>query len=139
MLRYEAAGAPSLVLPALATHSQGQRAPYGAGCEGVTGFVQESIPPPSASVGHDGRTSRDHAALARRMKLVWSELIEGVVLQLHERSSVAAVHVVTAAALHDGLDGLSCLRKICKAHLFVNWACMINADLVAIGHVSRSH
>ena len=54
-------------------------------------------------------------------------------------ASVAAVHVVTAAALHDGLDGLSCLRKICKAHLFVNWACMINADLVAIGHVSGSH
>ena len=39
----------------------------------------------------------------------------------------------------DGLDGLSCLRKICKAHLFVNWACMINADLMAIGHVSGSH
>ena len=66
-----------------------------------------------------------------------SEFIEGVVLQLHERGSVAAV--VTAAALHDGHDGLSCLRKICKAQLFVNWTGMINADLVAIGNVSGSH
>ena len=47
--------------------------------------------------------------------------------------------MATAAALQDGLDGLSCLCKICKAHLCVNWACMINADLVAIGHVSGSH
>ena len=49
------------------------------------------------------------------------------------------VHVDTAAALHDGHDGLSCLRKICKTHLYVNWACVINADLVAIGNVSGSH
>ena len=48
----------------------------------------------------------------------------------------------TAAAPHDGLesgDGLSCLRKICKAHLYMDWTCMINADLVVIGNVSGSH
>ena len=67
-----------------------------------------------------------------------SEFIEGVVLQLHGRAPILAVYVVTAAALHDGHDGLSCLRKICKADLCVNWTCMINADLVAIGHVSGS-
>ena len=49
-----------------------------------------------------------------------------------------------AAALHDGheddmMDFLSSLRKICKAHLCVNWTGMINADVVAIGNVSGSH
>ena len=50
-----------------------------------------------------------------------------------------AVHVDTAAAVSHGLDGLSCLRKICKARPCAKLACVINADLVAIGHVSGSH
>ena len=49
-----------------------------------------------------------------------------------------AVLLVTAAAVHDGLDGLSCLRKIFKARPCVNWSCMIDADVVGIGHVSGS-
>ena len=44
-----------------------------------------------------------------------------------------------AAAAHDGHDGLSSLRKTCKSASFDKRLCMINADLVAIGHVSGSH
>ena len=41
--------------------------------------------------------------------------------------------------MHHGLDGLSSLRKICKARSCAKLACMIDADLVAIDHVSGSH
>ena len=43
-----------------------------------------------------------------------------------------------AVAVHDGHDGLSSLRKICKARPFAKLACVINTDLVAIIHVSFS-
>ena len=45
----------------------------------------------------------------------------------------------TAAALHDGHDGLSCLRKISKACPCAKLTGMIDADLVPISHVSLSH
>ena len=44
-----------------------------------------------------------------------------------------------AAAAHDGHDGLSSLRKTCKAASFDKRLWMIDADLVAISHVSGSH
>ena len=74
-----------------------------------------------------------------RMQQFRSQSVDGVVLQLHGRAPILAVHVDTAAELQDGHDGLSCLRKICKAHLFVNWVGVINADLVVILNVSGSH
>ena len=43
-----------------------------------------------------------------------------------------------AAAVHDGHDGLSSLRKTCKAASCDKRLCMIDVDLVAIGHVSGS-
>ena len=43
-----------------------------------------------------------------------------------------------AAAAHDGHDGLSSLRKTCKAASCDKRLCMIDVDLVAIGHVSGS-
>ena len=52
---------------------------------------------------------------------------------------MAAVHVVTAAAEQDGLDGLSSLRKICKARPCVMLTGMIDADQMPISHVSGSH
>ena len=51
---------------------------------------------------------------------------------------MAAVHVVTAAAKQDGLDGLSSLRKTCKAASCDKRLCMIDVDHVAIGHVIGS-
>ena len=36
----------------------------------------------------------------------------------------------------DGLERLSSLRKICKACPCAKLVCVINADLVVIGHVS---
>ena len=47
--------------------------------------------------------------------------------------------MVTAAAEQDGLDGLSSLRKICKARPCAKLTGMIDADLVPISHVSGSH
>ena len=44
-----------------------------------------------------------------------------------------------AAAVQDGHDGLSSWRMIGKAALCDKRLCMIDADLVAIGHVSVSH
>ena len=44
-----------------------------------------------------------------------------------------------AAAVHDGHDGLSSLRKTCKSASFDKRLCMIEADLLAIRHVSASH
>ena len=44
-----------------------------------------------------------------------------------------------AAAAHDGHDGLSSLRKTCKSASFDERLWMIDADLVAISHVSGSH
>ena len=41
--------------------------------------------------------------------------------------------------MHDGHDGLSSLRKTCKAASCDKRLCMIDVDLVAIGHVSGSH
>ena len=56
-------------------------------------------------------------------------------------SPIWLVHVDTghAAAVHDAHDGLSSLRKTCKAASCDKRLCMIDADLVAIGHVSGSH
>ena len=68
-----------------------------------------------------GRMSRHRTATPLPMVKIRCQSDAGVKRELHERGSVAAVHVVTAAALHDGHDGLSCLRKICKAHPCVNW------------------
>ena len=47
--------------------------------------------------------------------------------------------MVTAAAVQDGLDGLSRLRKICKARSCAKLTGMIDADHVPISHVSGSH
>ena len=41
--------------------------------------------------------------------------------------------------MHDGLDGLDCSCRICKAHPIFKLACMVDADTVAIGHVSGIH
>ena len=40
--------------------------------------------------------------------------------------------------MHDGHDGLSCLRKVYKARPFAKLACVTKADLVAISPVSFS-
>ena len=63
----------------------------------------------------------------------------GVAHKLHERGSVAAVHVVTAAVVQDGLDGLITVRIISKARPCANLTGMIEADLAPISHVSGSH
>ena len=47
--------------------------------------------------------------------------------------------MVTAAAVQDGLDGLSSLRKICKARPCAKLTAMIDDDRVPISHVSGSH
>ena len=47
--------------------------------------------------------------------------------------------MVTAAAVQDGLDGLSSLRKICKSQPCAKLTGMIDADHVTISHVSGSH
>ena len=49
-----------------------------------------------------------------------------------------AVHVVSPPRRMDGLDGLSSLRKTCKAASFDKRLCMIDAGHVVIGHVSGS-
>ena len=38
----------------------------------------------------------------------------------------------TAAVVHDGLDGLSSFRMVCKPRLHDKWTCMIDIDLMAI-------
>ena len=109
---------------------------YGAGCERVTRFAKDHFRPSGADGAAVGRRCHCGERTPRTVVKVRWKKSNPVAYSSGWTVSVAAV---TAAALHDGLDGLSCLRKICKAHLFVNWACMINADLVAIGHVSASH
>ena len=44
--------------------------------------------------------------------------------------------MVTAVAVQDEADGLSSLRKSCKAQPRAELSCVINADLMAIGYVS---
>ena len=63
----------------------------------------------------------------------------GVTHSEHERGSVAAVHVVTAAVVQDGLDGLITVRIISKARPCAKLTGMIEADLAPISHVSGSH
>ena len=38
----------------------------------------------------------------------------------------------TAAVVHDGLDGLSSFRMMCKPRPHDKWTCMIDIDLMAI-------
>ena len=52
---------------------------------------------------------------------------------------MAAVHVVTAAVVQDGLDGLITVRIISKARPCAKLTGMIEADLAPISHVSGSH
>ena len=52
---------------------------------------------------------------------------------------MAAVHVVTAAVVQDGLDGLITVRIISKARPCAKLTGMIEAALAPISHVSGSH
>ena len=52
---------------------------------------------------------------------------------------MAAVHVVTAAVVQDGLDGLITVRIISKARPCAKLTGMIDTDHVPISHVSGSH
>ena len=68
-----------------------------------------------------------------------SQSIDGLDHRHHGSGSVEAVHVVSPLRRMDGLEQLSSLRKICKACPCAKLVCVINADLVAIGHVSGNH
>ena len=72
------------------------------------------------------------------MKIL-SQSDAGVERELHERGSVAAVHVVTAAAEQDGLHGLITVRIISKVRPSANLTGMIEDDLEPISHVSGRH
>ena len=67
--------------------------------------------------------SRHRTDMARTELKTRYENSHGVVLQLHGRAPMAAVHVVSPPRRMDGLDGLSSLRMIFKV----------------IGNVSGSH
>ena len=83
--------------------------------------------------------SRHGTAMAHTAVKIRSQSDAGVAHQLHERGSVAAVHVVTAAAEQDGLHGLITVRIISKVRPCANLTGMIEADLALISHVSGSH
>ena len=83
--------------------------------------------------------SRHGTAMAHRKLKIRCQSDAGVERELHERGSVAAVHVVTAAVVQDGLDGLITVRIISKVRPCANLTGMIEADLAPISHVSGSH
>ena len=86
-------------------------------------------------------TSRPHVHSPHGKRASYEAIPESIRARSRSQSSWTcsdlAVHVVTAAAVQDGPDGLSSLRMICKAASCDKRLCMI--DHVAIGHVSGSH
>ena len=63
----------------------------------------------------------------------------GVAHNHHGRAPKEAVHVVTAAVVLDGHDGLCSLRILCKLRSCAKLTGMIDADHEQISHVSSSH
>ena len=63
----------------------------------------------------------------------------GVAHNHHERAPKEAVHVVTAAVVLDGHDGLCSLRILCKLRPCAKLTGMIDADRVPDCHVSGGH
>ena len=63
----------------------------------------------------------------------------GVAHNHHGRAPKEAVHVVTAAVVLDGHDGLCSLRILCKLRPCAKLTSMIDAGRVPVSHVSGSH
>ena len=85
-----------------------------------------------------------HEADAGLLQMIFStdplcQSVDGDAHSHHGSGFVNAVHVVSPPRRMDGLERLSSLRKICKACPCAKLVCVINAVLVAIGHVSSSH
>jgi len=83
--------------------------------------------------------SRHRTDMARTELKTRYENSHGVVLQLHGRAPMAAVHVVSPPRRMDGLDGLSSLRMIFKVTSCDNRLRNIDTGRVVIGNVSGSH
>ena len=96
------------------------------------------------ALAHSRFRSRDRmpvqgTASADQMKQTRCQSDAGVEHELHERAPKEAVHVVTAAVVLDGHDGLCSLRILCKPRPFVKLTGMIDADHVPVSHVSGTH
>ena len=77
----------------------------------LTTKTKERFRRASASVGRDGRTSHHRTAMLRAAVKVRSQSDAGHHHQLHGRAAIAAVYVVTAAVVHDGLKLLDAAHE----------------------------
>ena len=104
----------------------------------TTACVKEHLSFAHCRRGLLGRMSRHRTAMARAELKIRCQKEHAVEQELHGCAPKEAVHLVTAAAVLDGHDGLCSLRIVCKSASCVKLTCVINTDLVAISYVNGS-